>query len=371
MTTYYAIGLMSGTSADGVSAVLAAFKEKHFEIISHSQTAYPDHLLPLIRLGGKLPASELSQLNMALGEIFAKAALQVLKKSHISPADIHCIGSHGQTIYHGPNDSIKNTLQISDPAVIAERTGIPVVSHFRQKDMAVGGEGAPLIPFFDQYFFSEGPIRAFQNIGGIGNVTIVGKAIKDPLAFDTGPGNALMDLAVRIATNNQESFDKNGEGAKKGKMNAFVVHKMMEDAYFKKPPPKSTGLELFNRDFLNKYIPDEKIKTNLNDVLATLNYLTCISIQESYRRFIFPKFSVSEIIISGGGSHNKTLMKKLECLFAPIPIIPIDKLGIPSQIKEPLAFAFMGLRCLLGKNNHLPHTTGAKKSCVLGSITKP
>jgi len=363
-----ALGLMSGTSADGVSAALASFKGHTFKFIGAVHVDYPADVVAQIRRGPDLSVRELSALNVRVGEAFAQAALKVLKKTHTDAASVTCIGSHGQTLYHGPADTPPNTLQIGEPAVIAERTGITTVADFRQRDVAAGGEGAPLMPFFDQYFFGGGRVRAMQNIGGIGNVTVVGKGIDVPLAFDTGPGNALMDAAVRLISQGAESIDTNGHRAKRGAISREAVDSMMRNAYFKRPPPKSTGIELFGEGFVSEHL-GPLLTERPDDALATLNYLTCITIQESYRSFVFPRHKVEEIIVSGGGVHNKVLMKKLECLFAPVPVTPIDDLGLPAQAKEPVAFAFFGLRALQGKVNHLPAGTGAAHACVLGAIT--
>lgn len=359
---------MSGTSADGVSAAVASFQGKSFKFLGLVHHPYPADVFKKIRDGGALKTSDLSALNVVLGELFAEAALKLLKKYHLTTKDVACIGSHGQTIYHGPTDAVKNTLQIGDPAVIAERTGVTVVSHFRQRDVAAGGQGAPLIPYFDHYFYGDGPVRAFQNIGGIANVTVVGKGVSTPLAFDTGPGNGLMDMAVREITGGKEEFDHHGQRAKHGTIDSAVAGRMMEHSFFRQAPPKSTGPELFSRKFLMDHF-GKTLASKPNDVLATLNYFTCLSIQESYRNHIFGKYPISEVVVSGGGVHNKTLMKKLECLFAPIPVVSIEKYDLPSQAKEPVAFAFFGLRCLQHKSNHLPSGTGAKHERVLGSVT--
>jgi anhydro-N-acetylmuramic acid kinase len=244
-----------------------------------------------------------------------------------------------------------------------------VVSHFRQRDIAAGGEGAPLIPFFDQFFFGSGPVRAMLNLGGIANVTIVGKNVGAPLAFDTGPANCLMDMAVQQLTQGREDHDHNGARAKRGGIDPMLASAMIQEPYFKKPPPKSTGPELFNRDFLRRHL-GQLLELKPDDALATLMYFTCLTVQEAFRDHVFGKYAVSELVVSGGGVHNKTLMKKLECLFAPIPVVSIEKLGLPAQAKEPLAFAFFGLRALHNQSNHLPFGTGARHARVLGSITR-
>lgn len=367
MTRQLAIGLMSGTSADGITAALASFEGKKFSYLGMINHAYPSETVKKIRRGAQLTANELSSLDQELGELFARTANDLLRKLHVKPAEIACIGSHGQTIYHGPRDPHPNTLQIADPFMIAEKTGITTISHFRQRDIVVGGEGAPLIPYFDHYFFGDGPVRAFQNIGGIANVTIVGKNLKEPLAFDTGPGNGLMDAAMRIITHGAENHDHHGGHAKRGQLHMEILNAMLQHDYFKRPPPKSTGLEMFGEKFVTDHF-GSLLETNPNDVLATLNQLTSITIQESYRNYVFKNYPIEEVIVSGGGVHNKTLFKKLGCLFAPIEVKSIESFGIPVQAKEPLAFAFFGLRRLQNKINHLPQCTGAKKTCSLGSI---
>ena len=365
---HLAIGLMSGTSADGISAALGEFDGHTVKFLGEVHDHYPIETRRKILNGSILSTKDLSELNMEIGTLFGKAANHLLRKLKIPSEKVYCIGSHGQTFYHGPNDKTPNSFQLGDAAAIAEKTGINVVSHFREKDLVLGGEGAPLVPYFDHYFFGRSATKALVNLGGIANLSIVGKSVNPPLAFDVGPGNCLMDAAVRELSDGQESFDRGGRYAKAGQMDLEKITKMIEEPYFKKSPPRSTGLELFNLDFIKRYMGPSL--GPISDVLATLNYFTCITIQESFRSYVFNKFAVDEIILSGGGVYNKVMTKKLECLFAPIPVISIEKKGIPPLSKEPLAFAFFGLRCLQNKINHLPSCTGAKKAAVLGSITK-
>ncbi len=357
----WAVGLMSGTSADGVSLTLTSFRGQSFQLLSYKTYPYPKSLNKQLRQGSRLTTRGISQLNVTLGQFFAKTTLKFIKKTRSPLSKISVIGSHGQTLYHGPDDHPAHTLQLGEPCLIAEHTGIPVVADFRMRDLAAGGEGAPLIPFFDQYFFGRNRVRAMQNIGGIANVTVVGKRVV-PLAFDTGPGNCLIDWAVRKITQNHLSFDPSGKIARRGRVDMRTVRQMAEHTYFKNKPPKSTGLELFNESFLPRSI----VNDHSENLVATLTYFTAYTIRESYRIFI--PYKISEIIVSGGGALNDTLMAHLSNLFWPIPVRSIEPWGIPAQSKEPIAFSFLALRALEGKINHLPHTTGARHACILGKI---
>ncbi len=358
-----ALGMMSGTSADGISVALCSFEEKNLKILAHQTFPYSFKLSQTLICGPLLTAPEISRLNVQLGKLFADAILKFLKKSNYVPEDISVIGSHGHTIYHGPNDQPRNTLQIGESSMIAERTGIPVVADFRMRDIAAGGSGAPLIPFFDKFFFGQSRTTALQNIGGIANVTIVGKNLPT-FAFDNGPGNCLIDWAVQKMTHGRSSFDRDGKIAATGKIDMAAVKKMASHPYFKKRPPKSTGRELFNPDFIPHFIKSG-LKKNSRDLISTLTYFTAYTIHQSYQRFAPP---VSEIIASGGGTYNQTLMTHLKNLFSPVPVKSLDELGIPTQAKEPAAFAFFALRAIEGKINHLPEGTGATKACILGKI---
>lgn len=355
-----ALGLMSGTSGDGVSLALASFNKDHsFKLLDYQTVPFPFSLAKVIQDGPNLKAPEISRLNIVLGEFFAKAAVKFLRRRKV-----FVIGSHGQTIYHGPKDSPQNTFQIGEPSIIAEQTGIPVIADFRMRDLAAGGEGAPLIPFFDEYFFGNQCLRALQNIGGIANVTVVGKN-HPTLAFDTGPGNCLIDWAIRKTSKGHLAFDASGKMASQGQVDRKAVSVMARHPYFKRRPPKSTGKELFNE----RFIPQNLLKARAEDLVATLTYFTAHTLHESFKRFL-PKH-IQEIIASGGGALNLTLMKHLRELFWPTPVKTIADYGIPVQAKEPLAFAFFALRAMEGKINHSPSGTGARKACVLGKIIPP
>lgn len=360
-----ALGLMSGTSGDGVSAAIADFKDHSFKLIAYQTFPYPKLIRKKISLALQLKTSEISQLNMELGELFTGAALKIIKRSKISPKKIAVIGSHGQTIYHGPTDRARSTLQIGEAAVIAARTGISVVSDFRPMDVALGGEGAPLMPYFDFFFYGNGPVRALQNIGGIANVTIVGRRIH-PIAFDTGPGNCLIDLAMQKITKGKLSHDPQGNWSAAGLIDTSLIWRLMRHPYFKRRPPKSTGREEFGEGFLKKHFGDLLVKRP-KDALATLTFFTALTIHNAVAHFS-PQ-APQEIIVSGGGAFNLTLMRHLKELFGPTKVWTMEEFGIPNQAKEPIAFAFFGLRALQGKPNHLPQTTGARKSAILGKIT--
>ena len=359
-----ALGLMSGTSCDGISAALVRFQGRRLRVLAEHTRPYPDRLARTLRAGERCCARELSTLNMALGEQFARAALALLRSARVSPRRVAVIGSHGHTIYHGPHDPVPSTLQVGEPAVIAQRTGIPVVADFRPRDLAAGGEGAPLVPYFDETFFGGGAVRALLNLGGIANVTVVGRGVPTR-AFDTGPGNCFIDLAARRATRGRARYDAHGHLALQGRIDYRAVDRLWRHPYFRRSPPKSTGPELFNEPLLRQVFGPRLAASPL-DVLATVTYFTAYSIAQSLRRFV--PHRLTELIASGGGVRNRTLMRHLTRLLAPVPVRSIERYGIPVQAKEPAAFAFLALRTLQGRINHLPHTTGARSACVLGAL---
>ncbi len=356
---------MSGTSCDGISAALVRFQGRTLQVLAERTRPYPQRLARLLRRGPSLSAAQVSSLNMALGEQFARTALRLLRAAKVPPRRVQVIGSHGHTIYHGPRDAVPSTLQIGEPAVIAERTGLPVVAQFRPRDIAAGGEGAPLVPYFDEAFFGGGPCRALQNLGGIANVTLVGRGVQT-LAFDTGPGTCLIDLAAGYASRGRLRYDANGRLALRGCIDHRAVERLWRHPYFRRMPPKSTGRELFN-DALLRQVFGVRLRRSPIDVLATVTYFTAYGIAESYRRYF--RHRIREVIVSGGGACNGTLIRHLARLLAPTPVHSIERYGIPVQAKEPVAFAFLALRALQGRINHLPSTTGARTACILGSIT--
>lgn len=350
-----ALGLMSGTSGDGVSIALADFKNRGFKTLGYKTFPYSPLLSKKISRVLDLKTPELSKLNVELGIYFADCTVKFLKK--FRGRKIAVIGSHGHTVYHAGHDAPAHTLQLGEPSYLAERTGITVVSDFRPRDIAAGGQGAPLIPFFDEFFYG-GKFRALQNIGGIGNVTLAGT--EKSVAFDTGPGNCLIDWAVQKHFG--EPYDDGGKIAARGRIIMKAVAGMGRHPFFYKKPPKSTGRELFNE----RWIPAALKASAPEDMVATLTYFTAWSIYEGYRKFL-PR--VDEILVSGGGALNNTLMLHLRKFFGKVPVRSIESTGLSAQAKEPVAFAFFALRALEGKTNHCPAGTGAKHPAILGKIT--
>ncbi len=349
----HAIGLMSGTSADGVSAALVEITRHKLKVLNCRTFPYPASLRRRILNAVHLTAPELSRLNFELGEVFARAALKIKERPSVT-----VIGSHGQTVWHGPQDDPPNTLQIAEPSVIAERTGIPVVADFRCRDMAAGGQGAPLVPAFDLFVFGQGPWRCVQNIGGIGNISVVGHG-RLAMAFDTGPGNCLMDEAVRLATHGRQSMDKDGRLARQGRPDERLIKRLLATEYFRRQPPKSLDKSAFNVPSRHRRLPD---------ILATLTLFTARSIEDSYRRFIFPKYRIQEVVLSGGGALNPVLMAHLRRLLAPVKVTTSAYYGLPVMAKEAACFAWLGLRAFQGLPNNCPQATGARGPRVLGKI---
>lgn len=368
------VGLMSGTSADGVDAALVeiegASTRMRLRVISFNTYSYPAGIAAEVRSLQDGSTRHVCEMNFRLGELFAEAALNIIKEAGLKPADVHLIGSHGQTIYHLPDapPPARSTLQIGEPSVIAERTGIVTVADFRVRDVAAGGYGAPLIPYVDFLLFRKpGCVRALQNIGGIANVTVVAPKKEDVFAFDTGPGNCLVDEFVRMMTGSKQSFDKDGALARTGKIQGDTLHDLLEHPYFAISPPKTTGRELFGPDFTHRLFSAAPSKHHA-DMLATLTALTAHSIKLNYDRFVFPKAAIAEVILSGGGCRNGYLVELLQQLFAPIPVKTTDDYGVSADAKEAIGFAILANETISGNPSNLPSATGASHSVALGKI---
>ena len=378
------IGLMSGTSVDGVDAALVDIRghglETQAELLafhSHPFEAEVRNRIFDLFQPETSRVDELCQMNFLIGEIFADAALSVIRGAQLEAGAIDLIGSHGQTVYHLPPQIdaqyIPSTLQLGEPAVIAYRTGLPTIANFRVADLAAGGQGAPLVPYVDFLLFRQANRTvALQNIGGISNVTLIpaGAAGSDVLASDTGPGNMIIDSVMEILTDGVEKYDNAGKFAAQGEVCESLLGEWLQHPFISAPPPKTTGREAFGRQFAHQAIQQAQ-NQNLNptDLVATLTAFTAQTIFDYYRRFLFPHHSVDEIYISGGGSHNLTLMEHLKTLFQPVPLLPIDSTGISGDAKEAVAFAILANEAVHGHPTNLPQVTGASQPMVLGTFS--
>lgn len=370
----YIIGLMSGTSCDGIDAALVKINgsgvKTKARLICHSYTPYPSALRNRLTAAYNSTTQDICRINFELGDLFARAAISCAEKAGKKLTSLNAIASHGQTIYHIPPEFNRrgSTLQIGESSVIAKKTGLPVVSDFRVADMARNGNGAPLVPYADYLLFNKkGLIRALQNIGGIANVTVVTPEIEDVFAFDTGPGNCLINEAMNIFF--KKPYDKNGDIAKSGKVEKELLKTLLSNPYFSKKPPKSTGRELFSRELIQGII--SKKRRRPEDLIATLTHFTAFSIKKAYDKFILNKYAIDEIILSGGGTKNLCLVDILKDIFSPISINTVDFYGIPSGAKEALCFAILANETLSGNPSNLPKVTGASGNAILGKITLP
>jgi anhydro-N-acetylmuramic acid kinase len=375
------VGLMSGTSLDGVDAALVEIEggtveDVRWELVHCFTLPYTEARRSAIHdaiVAGT--AEALCGLHADLGEWLAEAAIRVCEEAGVPLAEVDAIGSHGQTLWHRPpaEGCRGATLQLGDAATVAERTGRPVVSDFRARDVAAGGHGAPLVPWVDQVLFSlPDRARALQNIGGIGNVSWVPRqgAGEDVLAFDTGPGNALIDAVVGLATGGRLTYDRDGMLAVQGAVDEELLRELLAHPYFALEPPKSTGREAFGRPFVERLvaaIPPEGDRDWL-DLVATLTELTARSIADAYRRWIIPR-GVDEVIVTGGGAKNPALVGRIRTLLDPLPVHDGAALGVDPGAKEALAFAVLAWAHLHGIPANVPAATGASGARVLGSYT--
>jgi anhydro-N-acetylmuramic acid kinase len=366
------IGLLSGTSADGTDAALCEIEGagEALKLVSttFATTPFPRELRERIFRLARADATELCDVDMLLGEAFAAAALEVCVAAGVSIEDVDLIGSHGQTAVHHPRSGghVGATLQIGEAAVIAERTGRPVVSDFRVRDVAAGGEGAPLVPLVDHLLFRKpGVRRALQNIGGIANVTLVGERLDDLVAFDNGPGNMPLDAVARAASGGAEAFDAGGRRAARGRVDAALLAELHAHPYLSQPPPKSTGRETFGKDFIYPLLA--RFGDRSDDLLATLTRFVAEAIARSYREAL--PAPPDEIYVSGGGALNPTLMSHLESLLAPLPVKTSASLGVDPEAKEAIAFAVLANETVFGHAGNLPSVTGAAGPRVLGKIS--
>lgn len=371
-----AIGLMSGTSADGVDAALVEVGESDLSLLEYIEVPFPkDVRREILSLCENGRVDAICRMDAALGEWFAEAALRVCAEANVSTGEVDVIGSHGQTIHHLPafaviaDKKVRSTLQIGNPAVIAERTGITTVSDFRSRDIAAGGQGAPLVPLVDYILFrSESVGRAMLNIGGIANVNILPAncGVSDIFAFDTGPGNMVIDGVVQAVTHGKLSFDRDGALADKGQVCEDLLDILMAHPFLDLEPPKSTGREDFGAGMIQKIL-DWKAKRE--DLVRTATQFAVESIVHGIKRFVLSRCEIHEVIASGGGTKNPVMMDLLDRSLENIAFKRLDDIGMASEAKEAIAFAILAYQTIKGHPGNVPSVTGADKQVVLGSIT--
>jgi len=373
------IGLMSGTSGDGVDAALVEItgrkRSLQVKTLAAETLPYPRTLQQRILTASVSgTVGEICHLNALLGEWFADAALQIIRAAKLRPSDIALIGSHGQTVHHLPHGiqapgvgAIRSTLQIAEPAVIAERTGITTIANFRARDVAAGGQGAPLTPAVHALLLRH-PRRArlVVNLGGISNVTYIPPDHTEEgiVAFDTGPANMVLDKLVARMTNGRLSMDRDGKMALRGKADSRLLSKLLAHPFLSQRPPKSTGREEFGVTLVEELLAGPQ-KLSLDDLLATCSAWTAKAVGTS-RRWI--RGRIDEVVVGGGGVRNRAIMTQLSAVFAPVPVTTFDALGWDSKAFEAVAFAVLAYRTAKGQWGNLPAVTGAAHPVILGAI---
>ena len=375
------MGLMSGTSADGIDAVVSELWGGYplrAKVLAHCHHPFPPHIrTEILQVATDGTVAEVCELNFVLGARFARAALAAIRKAGLSPKEVTAIGSHGQTVRHLPNARTPSTLQIGEAAVIAELTGITTVADFRVGDMAAGGQGAPLVPYADWALLVDPRRpRIVQNIGGIGNLTFLPPAAKlqEVAAFDTGPGNMVIDAVVGSLSDGRLGFDRDGAWAAKGKISEPLLEAALSHPFFRKRPPRTTGREEFGPGYLTKFMKRARaLKLRTEDIVTTATALTAESIVSSYRRFVFPllarrEHSKLQVILGGGGAKNRTLRRMLQEKLGGCELLTHEAFGIDDTAKEALAFAVLARQTLRQQPGNVPRATGATHPVVLGKI---
>jgi anhydro-N-acetylmuramic acid kinase len=359
-------GIMSGTSLDGVDVAVVDIHKSKIETVAHRSTPYPQEIRKAILAVSNTTTTTaaISLLNFQLGEIYAEA----VRRAGVPLKTIKLIGCHGQTIFHQGAKPV-NTMQIGEAAVIAERTGIPVVSDFRVRDVAAGGQGAPLVPFVDFLLFRHKKKgRIALNLGGIANFTLIPANAKpdEVIAFDTGPGNMVIDALTTELTGGKQLFDRGGAIAAAAHVDRKLLDRLLRDSYYKRKPPKSAGREQYGDEFVAKLRATGLL---LPDLIATATALTAATVALGIRQVVKPEMRVSELIVSGGGMHNRQLMGNLAALLPELRIATTNEFGIDGDAKEAIAFAVLAYRTHQGRPGNLPGATGAKHPVVLGKLT--
>ena len=378
---YYIIGLMSGSSVDGVDAALVDVQGQSVdlavEVLAHASYPYQSTLRDQLLTVSDPETSSVDlicHLNVALGHCFADAAFAVAKVANIPLNQVDLIGSHGQTIYHIPEASDipprhMSTLQIGEPSIIAERTGATTVADFRPRDMAAGGLGAPLSPYGHYILFAtHGQPKLIQNIGGIGNVTVLtGQGLEQTIAFDTGPGNMVIDEAVHDLTAGRLAFDVDGRMAAKGQVDQGLLNELLQHPFVTQSPPKATGRETFGKHFFQHFFKrSTTLDLSADDVVATCTAYTAETIRCNYQSFILPHWPITEVVVCGGGAQNPTLMRMLAATLPTCRLTTPAVYGYPNEALEAILFALLAYASINGQPNSLPSVTGARHPVILG-----
>ena len=380
------LGLMSGTSADGIEAALVRISgappRLKSKLEGHASLPIPKPIrakILQIAEGAAVPAAEISQLNFRLGHLFAEAAIAACKKLRVPLKSVDLIASHGQTIFHqgepvsflgAPTSS---TMQIGEPSIIAAQIGVTTIGDFRPADMAAGGQGAPLVPFADYLLYRHEKFgRVSLNLGGIANVTVIPARAKsqDVFAFDTGPANILIDALVSHFSKGRHRFDAGARIASRGDCLVPLLEKLLGDPYLRLKPPKSTGREYFGRTFVEEILTEgRKLRARPEDLIRTATIFTALSVVDALNRFVLPHSKIAQLIVSGGGTRNPLLMCQLEAALAPIELLTSEKFGVPEQSKEAYAFALLAYETFHQRPSNLPTATGATRPAILGKIS--
>ena len=380
------LGMMSGTSADGIDVALARISgappKVKAKLLGNTPVKLPAALrMEILRVAEQRPvtAGALSQLNFRLGELLASAVLTACRHFEMSPSKIDLLGSHGQTIFHEGRpipyfgSPTASTLQIGEPSVIAALTGITTVGDFRPADIALGGQGAPLVPYADYLLYRDEKLgRVSLNLGGIANVTVLPRAAKPQqvLAFDTGPANMLIDALVSHFTRGRQRFDKNARLALEGRSFPALLDAFMSDPYLKLAPPKSTGREYYGHAYLKKILAlGRHHRARPNDLIRAATIFTALSVVDALNRFVLPKTKIQQLIVSGGGTHNPLILAQLSAALPGIEVLPSSRLGIPEDAKEAFAFAVLAYETFHQRPSNLPSATGARGPAILGKIS--
>jgi len=380
------LGMMSGTSADGIDVALARISgappNLNARLLGHTSARFPPALRrEILRIAEQqsISAGELSQLNFRLGELFAGAALSACRKFRVPPSRVALIGSHGQTIFHQGRpipyfgSPTASTLQIGEPSVIAARTEITTVGDFRPADIALGGQGAPLVPCADYLLYRHEKFgRVSLNLGGIANITVLPRAAKPQqvFAFDTGPANMLIDALVTHFTRGRRRFDDDAHLALRGRSIPALLNELLRDPYLKLPPPKSTGREYYGHAYLKRVLAlGRRHGAKPNDLIRAATIFTALSVVDALNRFVLPKTRIHQLIVSGGGAYNPLILAQLSAALPGIEVLPSSRLGIPEDAKEAFAFALLAYESFHQRPANLPSATGARGPAILGKIS--